>query len=240
MNTKSDTHTDERNTKRRVRHYLFTLNNSTKEEDKYIASLATDERIDMIACQEEIGEGGTRHLQFAISWKNARPFSAVKKEFPRAHIEQAKNKWAAMNYCQKKDTATGNMVIKKGLTNAIIATERKYDISKRLMYKLSDEYDKIFISKKSSNCWKIIRGLKFKFNKICLLSGDDKMKKTALYNWLRSNKCNPDLIITTGILSNDIMDTIVEGVAVNERTGEYLIFDSRKVLALVRYGDEEL
>lgn len=53
--------------------------------------------------QLESGESGTEHYQLAVSTPQVR-FSAVKKMFPTAHIEVAKDWNALMSYCKKEDT----------------------------------------------------------------------------------------------------------------------------------------
>lgn len=53
--------------------------------------------------QLEQGESGTEHFQLAVATPQVR-FSAVKKMFPTAHIEVAKDWNALMAYCQKEDT----------------------------------------------------------------------------------------------------------------------------------------
>lgn len=53
--------------------------------------------------QIEEGEEGTRHYQGMLTTPQVR-FSAVKKVFPRAHIEVAKNRRALEKYVHKTDT----------------------------------------------------------------------------------------------------------------------------------------
>lgn len=53
--------------------------------------------------QIEQGEEGTTHYQGMVTTPQVR-FSAVKKIFPRAHIEVARNKQALANYVHKDDT----------------------------------------------------------------------------------------------------------------------------------------
>lgn len=53
--------------------------------------------------QLERGESGTDHYQLAVATPQVR-FSAVKKVFPTAHIEVAKDWDALMTYCNKKET----------------------------------------------------------------------------------------------------------------------------------------
>lgn len=68
--------------------------------------------------QEEVGKEGTPHLQVALCFKSARTFNGLKKLFPTAHIEKARNKIAALKYCSKKDTATGQAQGSVGRTDA--------------------------------------------------------------------------------------------------------------------------
>jgi len=53
--------------------------------------------------QFEQGEEGTRHFQGMLKTPQVR-FSAVKKVFPRAHIEPARNAKALALYCSKEET----------------------------------------------------------------------------------------------------------------------------------------
>jgi len=53
--------------------------------------------------QYEVGEEGTRHFQGMLKTPQVR-FAQVKKEFPRAHIEVARNKEALALYVNKKET----------------------------------------------------------------------------------------------------------------------------------------
>jgi len=56
--------------------------------------------------QYEEGEEGTRHFQGMLTTPQVR-FSAVKRVFPRAHIEVARNKKALEKYTTKEDTRVG-------------------------------------------------------------------------------------------------------------------------------------
>jgi len=59
--------------------------------------------------QPEIGENGTRHFQGMLTTPQVR-FSQVKRNFPRAHIEPARDKSALAKYVQKEDTRAGDFV----------------------------------------------------------------------------------------------------------------------------------
>jgi len=56
--------------------------------------------------QYEEGENGTRHFQGMLTTPQVR-FSAVKRVYPRAHIEVARNKKALQAYTSKEDTRVG-------------------------------------------------------------------------------------------------------------------------------------
>jgi len=53
--------------------------------------------------QKEVGENGTPHYQLLVETGQQR-FSAVKKAFPRAHIEICRDKVALKKYVHKEDT----------------------------------------------------------------------------------------------------------------------------------------
>ena len=54
--------------------------------------------------QEEVGKEGTPHLQLMLKCSRTERFSAVKKVFPRAHIEVARNQTALSAYVHKEET----------------------------------------------------------------------------------------------------------------------------------------
>jgi len=76
--------------------------------------------------QPEVGENGTRHFQGMLTTPQVR-FSQVKRNFPRAHIEVARDKTALAKYVQKPETRAGNFVVNGIPTiweyQAIIANE---------------------------------------------------------------------------------------------------------------------
>jgi len=58
--------------------------------------------------QMEEGEAGTRHYQLHVKTPQVR-FSALKRAFPTAHIEVARNVAALATYVQKEDTRIGTL-----------------------------------------------------------------------------------------------------------------------------------
>jgi len=59
--------------------------------------------------QIEKGAEGTEHYQLAVATPQMR-FTALKKVFPSAHIEVAKDWNALLKYCQKEDTRVGKLI----------------------------------------------------------------------------------------------------------------------------------
>lgn len=78
--------------------WSVTINNP--KEDEYKIVLPARWKLEG---QLEKGEEGTMHFQGMLSTPQIR-FSAVKKVFPRAHIEVARNKAALAKYVQKEET----------------------------------------------------------------------------------------------------------------------------------------
>lgn len=102
----SDTNgTKVRNTK--SRNFCLTINNYTLKDYEDICNLK--DTMTEWAIQSEVGTNGTPHLQIALCFKNARSFNNIKKLFKTAHIEIAKNKYACLQYCNKKDTCDGKI-----------------------------------------------------------------------------------------------------------------------------------
>lgn len=84
----------------RATSWSITINNPT-EEDVLCAVSGWK-----LEGQYEVGAEGTRHYQGLLKTPQVR-FSAVKKAFPRAHIEVARNVAALQKYVHKDDTRVG-------------------------------------------------------------------------------------------------------------------------------------
>lgn len=80
--------------------WSITINNPTESDFPNQNSLAPGWTYEG---QIEVGEQGTRHYQGMVKTPQVR-FSAVKKVFPRAHIEKAKSPVALQKYVHKDDT----------------------------------------------------------------------------------------------------------------------------------------
>lgn len=86
--------------------YCVTWNNYT-EQDLEFWQETLKEECQQWAWQLEIGESGTPHIQAVIRFNNKRSFKAIKKLFPKCHLEPTKNWKEAVKYCQKTSTSTG-------------------------------------------------------------------------------------------------------------------------------------
>lgn len=83
--------------------WSLTINNPTKEDFDAVKNHAGWKDFIRFEGQVEEGENGTPHIQGMLVTKSCK-FSAVKKYYPRAHIEIARNKPALTNYVNKEET----------------------------------------------------------------------------------------------------------------------------------------
>lgn len=87
--------------------WSVTINNPTKNDDENIA-MAKQRSGWAVYGQKEVGENGTEHYQLMITTPQVR-FSAVKKAFPRSHIEVARDRKALTKYVNKEDTRVADL-----------------------------------------------------------------------------------------------------------------------------------
>jgi len=89
--------------------WSVTINNPTKNDDEYIA-LARQKGW-KVEGQLEVGTNGTQHFQLLVTTKGQQRFTALKKAFPRAHIEVCRDITALRKYVNKEDTRIGELAI---------------------------------------------------------------------------------------------------------------------------------
>jgi len=79
--------------------------------------------------QHEVGEEGTPHFQGMLKTPQVR-FSAVKRAFPRAHIEVARDEQALNKYVHKEETRVGMLPTQLNMFSAqtLIATQWDWDV----------------------------------------------------------------------------------------------------------------
>lgn len=93
-------------TTQRATRWSITINNPT-DADEECLNLARQKKW-KVHGQKEKGKEGTVHYQLAVETPQVR-FSALKKVFPRAHIEVAKDWSALMKYVQKEETRVDSL-----------------------------------------------------------------------------------------------------------------------------------
>lgn len=81
--------------------WSITINNPVQADEDNIAKAR--QRGWKVEGQLEKGKEGTPHYQLCVKTPQVR-FSALKKQFPRAHIEIARNRTALESYVVKEDT----------------------------------------------------------------------------------------------------------------------------------------
>lgn len=91
--------------------WSITINNPTEEEKQYPNLPAGW----VLQGQLERGEEGTEHIQAMLTTPQVR-FSAVKRHFPRAHIEIARNKNALQAYVHKPESRVAALAPSAGMT----------------------------------------------------------------------------------------------------------------------------
>lgn len=154
-------HLNSRNTKKkRIQGfaYIFTLNNYTETDIIRITDPINSKKYNYIF-QEEKGANETPHLQGYIKYHKKVSFNIVKKLIPRAHIEQAKNKYASMNYCRKDETREGKTYKNFDVDEVIDQQYEKKETlqeglarqQKEYLEELEKEKEKIFNDLKNKN-----------------------------------------------------------------------------------------
>lgn len=86
--------------------WSVTINNPGADDEECI-NLARQKGWQVLG-QLEVGENGTPHYQLAVKTPQVR-FSALKKAFPRGHIEVAKSAPALLRYVEKEQTRAGDL-----------------------------------------------------------------------------------------------------------------------------------
>lgn len=86
--------------------WSLTINNPCDADEENIA--IARQKGWTVEGQKEKGENGTVHYQLMLKTPQKR-FSTIKKAFPRAHIEVARNPIALEQYVNKEDTRVGQL-----------------------------------------------------------------------------------------------------------------------------------
>lgn len=92
----------------RSRGWFLTLNNYTEHEINALLDCANHDGTSYVV-QEETGEGGTRHLQGYVHFRNQVAFSTIRQWNTRAHWERARSVANAVAYCSDPAKRTGRI-----------------------------------------------------------------------------------------------------------------------------------
>lgn len=107
--------TEQTNSRGRV--WSITINNPSQDDDDAMMAARLQPWVVSLEGQKEKGENGTEHYQLMLKTQTVR-FSQVKKAFPRAHIELARNEKALANYVHKDETRVA------AISTTKVATQR--------------------------------------------------------------------------------------------------------------------
>lgn len=91
----------------RGRAWIFTINNYDADLLQKFETYCKRDCKSYTFQEEEGGENHTPHIQGALYFKSQRSFSALKKQWPTAHIEKARSWKDIEQYCQKAETRIG-------------------------------------------------------------------------------------------------------------------------------------
>lgn len=90
-------------------YWSVTINNPREDDEENIANART--RGWVVEGQKEVGENGTPHYQLMVNTRTQQRFTALKKQFPRAHIEQARKPTALKQYVHKQETRVAELQV---------------------------------------------------------------------------------------------------------------------------------
>ena len=91
--------------KTRKRNWFFTFFHEDRGEVIELTQYFNDACYQMQ--EEKCEKTGKLHIQGVVLFENARYFNSLHEDWPKIHWEPCRNKKAAIDYCKKKETATG-------------------------------------------------------------------------------------------------------------------------------------
>lgn len=121
-------------------HWALTINNPTSSDEETLA-LARGRGWEVDG-QIEKGENGTSHYQLHVNCRSQQRFSAVKKVFPRAHIEKARSVVALKKYVHKEETRVAEL---PNSDRFVTSQKRLWDlVTSELQHDMCDKRHKIY------------------------------------------------------------------------------------------------
>lgn len=204
---------------------------------------------DKYVAQEETGENGNVHIQFCCYFKNARSFNTVKDLFKGAHLEPARNWNAAVNYCKKLETRTGESIqnverrIRDPLDDKeLYGWQREVceivdsDPDDRTIYWF---YDKVGCKGKTT----LAKHLCLKRSDCLYITGKASDMKYGVWKWLEKNELRTviiDLVRSQeGFISWQGVEEIKNGIFYNTKyESEMCLYDNPHVIIFANFKPE--
>lgn len=90
-------------------YWSVTINNPREDDEENIAMARS--RGWVVEGQKEVGENGTPHYQLMVNTRTQQRFTALKKQFPRGHIEAARKPAALKAYVHKSETRVAELQV---------------------------------------------------------------------------------------------------------------------------------
>lgn len=180
-----------------AKHWCFTLNNHTLNDIKEIINMSSS-IVPRYVFQEETGENGTKHLQGYIQFgTKVRPKGMFKAQM---HWEKTRNIRAAIEYCQKKETRSGEVYLR--------GIEKKYEITirhwepwmywaKGVIESEPDERKIHWIWEPEGNRGKTIfsKWAFLNYDRVMVLSGKAHDMKNAIVGYYEKHNMHPRTIL---------------------------------------------
>lgn len=104
-------------------YWSLTINNPREDDEENIAMAR--QRGWVVEGQKEVGENGTPHYQLMVNTRVQQRFTALKKQFPRAHIEAARKPSALKQYVHKQETRVADLQVSE---RYITSNKRLFDM----------------------------------------------------------------------------------------------------------------
>lgn len=125
-----------------LRNVCFTINNPIEDDKTWVNTVACR----YIVVGEEVGEGGTPHLQGYVEFMNPIRFSTLKNQSPRGHFERRMGtaKQAA-DYCKKDGHFTERGVMSKQGKRSDLDDVAQEIITGVAMREIAEAHPKTFI-----------------------------------------------------------------------------------------------
>lgn len=184
--------------------------------------------------QEEVGKEGTRHYQVHLHTPQVR-FSQVKKVFPTAYIEVARNKFASANYSHKPETRVGEIDF-KNIENKFVQYK---DVRDKFYQWLIQDYEAPEMMIDRTEVWDKFIGLSIEEGIECDVIGVNPQYRSCIQKyWL--NEIRKARLKKTASADKDILDkTISVDRQTDSQTDKTNSADSSITDDASSSGDEE-